>query len=202
MAEMTSVKNALRLAERAELKRQLAPPYDPLKSHLEQSEAAEMESVALGNLTPKNDLKVTPEGEVVPHWSESRSGLELALENPDLLSAEVTIQRSDLAEKAGVFEMAHEVTRSCRAKNSVQRMQAHQLAAAHKYAMELLGDASKVNDPAVKVKLINASARLMEAFSKGALALQRLQTGASQVVQVQHVQVNGQAVIGNIGGAG
>jgi hypothetical protein len=41
----------------------------------------------------------------------------------------------------------------------------------------------------------------MDAFAKAALTLQRLQTGASQVVQVQHVQVNGgQAVIGNLAG--
>jgi hypothetical protein len=69
-----------------------------------------------------------------------------------------------------------------------------------RYAMELMADASKQRDPIIKVKLMNCSARLMEAYSKGALALQRLQTGASQVVQVQHVQVNGQAVIGNVGG--
>ena len=75
-----------------------------------------------------------------------------------------------------------------------------QLALAHKYSMELMADASKQRDPIIKVKLINCSARLMDAYSKGALALQRLQQGANQIVQVQHVQVHGQAVIGNIGG--
>ena len=128
------------------------------------------------------------------------SGLELALKEPDLFDAEVTIKRTDLAEKAGVFEMAIEASESVKAKNSIQRMQAHQLALAHKYAMELMADASKQRDPIIKVKLMNCSARLMETYSKGALALQRLQSGASQVVQVQHVQVNGQAVIGNVGG--
>jgi hypothetical protein len=128
------------------------------------------------------------------------SGLELALKEPDLLDAEVTIKRSVLAEKAGVFEMAFETAQSVKAKNSIQRMQAHQLAAAHKYAMELMADASNQRDPIFKVKLMNCSARLMETYSKGALALQRLQQGANQIVQVQHVQVNGQAVIGNVGG--
>ena len=127
-------------------------------------------------------------------------GLELALKEPDLLDVEVTIQRTQLADRAGVFEMALEASESVRAKNSIQRMQAHQLALAHKYAMDLMVDASKQRDPIIKVKLINCSARLMEAYSKGALALQRLQQGASQIVQVQHVQVHGQAVIGNVGG--
>jgi hypothetical protein len=96
--------------------------------------------------------------------------------------------------------MAIEASESVKAKNSIQRMQAHQLALAHKYAMELMADASKQRDPIIKVKLVNCCARLMEAYSKGALALQRLQQGASQIVQVQHVQVHGQAVIGNVGG--
>jgi hypothetical protein len=50
-------------------------------------------------------------------------------------------------------------------------MQAHQLALAHKYAMDLMADASKQRDPIIKVKLINCSARLMDAYSKGALAV-------------------------------
>ena len=118
-----------------------------------------------------------------------------------MLDVEVTIQRTQLADRAGVFEMAIEASESVRAKNSIQRMQAHQLALAHKYAMDLMADASKQRDPIIKVKLINCSARLMEAYSKGALALQRLQQGVNQIVQVQHVQVNGQAVIGNVGGS-
>lgn len=156
------------------------------------------QSIAL--ITPSAPLRTGSGGEIIPPEDLGLSGLELCLKQPDLLDAEVSIKRTDLADKAGVFEMAIEAAESVKAKNSVQRMQAHQLALAHKYAMELMADASKQRDPIIKVKLMNCSARLMEAYSKGALALQRLQTGASQVVQVQHVQVNGQAVIGNVGG--
>ena len=159
-----------------------------------------MDKQSIALITPPKPLKSGAGGEIIPPYSLGLSGLELTLKEPDLLDAEVTIKRTDLADKAGVFEMAIEAAESVKAKNSVQRMQAHQLALAHKYAMELMADASKQRDPIIKVKLMNCSARLMEAYSKGALALQRLQTGASQVVQVQHVQVNGQAVIGNVGG--
>lgn len=150
-------------------------------------------------LSSAEPLQTGSGGEIVPPYSLGLSGLELALKEPDLLDAEVTIKRTELADKAGVFEMAIEASESVKAKNSIQRMQAHQLALAHKYAMELMADASKQKNPIYKVKLMSCSARLMEAYSKGALALQRLQSGASQVVQVQHVQVNGQAVIGNVG---
>jgi len=59
-----------------------------------------------------------------------------------------------------------------------------------------LGEADKQKDPMIKAKLMNTSTRLMEAFSRGALTLQKLQAGANQIVTVQHVSVNGQAVIG------
>ena len=126
-------------------------------------------------------------------------GLENALKSPDNLSLEGTIKRTDLADKAGVFELAIETAESTKAKDSVQKMISHQLAAAHHHAMRLLGDADKQRDPMIKAKLMNTSTRLMEAFCKGALTLQKLQMGASQIVTVQHVSINGQAIIGNVG---
>jgi hypothetical protein len=193
------VTQAIKLQQSAHKKKLMAPTYDPVKADFETSVANSMHLESLELIKPQTPLNVGSGGEIVPPYSMGLSGLELALKEPDLLDAEVTIKRTELADKAGVFEMAIEASESVKAKNSVQRMQAHQLALAHKYAMELMADASKQNDPIYKVKLINCSARLMETFSKGALALQRLQSGASQVVQVQHVQVNGQAVIGNVG---
>ena len=196
----TSAKEAEKLKHAAERKRLMAPKYDRVRYNMTCAEAEDMALDASMMLTPLEPLKKGSGGEIVPPYAFGMSGLELALKEPDLLDAEVTIKRTDLAEKAGVFEMAIEASESVKAKNSIQRMQAHQLALAHKYAMELMADASKQRDPIFKVKLMNCSARLMETYSKGALALQRLQSGASQVVQVQHVQVNGQAVIGNVGG--
>ena len=196
----TSAGEAEKLKQTAQRKRLMAPKYDRFRYNMTCAEAEDMALDASKMLTPLEPLKKGSGGEIVPPYALGLGGLELALKEPDLLDAEVTIKRTDLAEKAGVFEMAIEASESVKAKNSIQRMQAHQLALAHKYAMELMADASKQRDPIFKVKLMNCSARLMEAYSKGALALQRLQSGASQVVQVQHVQINGQAVIGNVGG--
>jgi hypothetical protein len=191
---------AIKLRQEAERKKLMAPSYDPIKAHFDTSVANNMLLESAELIKPHTPLNQGSGGEIVPPYAFGMSGLELALREPDLLDAEVTIKRTDLAEKAGVFEMAIEASESVKAKNSIQRMQAHQLALAHKYAMELMADASKQRDPIFKVKLMNCSARLMETYSKGALVLQRLQSGASQVVQVQHVQINGQAVIGNVGG--
>jgi hypothetical protein len=190
---------AIKLRQEAERKKLAVPSYDAVRANFETSVANSMLLESLELIKPQTPLNVGSGGEIVPPYNLGLSGLEFALKEPDLLDAEVTIKRTELADKAGVFELAIEASESVKAKNSIQRMQAHQLALAHKYAMELMADASKQKNPIYKVKLMNCSARLMEAYSKGALALQRLQSGASQVVQVQHVQVNGQAVIGNVG---
>ena len=195
-----TVKLAIKLKEQSHRKTANASKTDPLRRQFDLGEARLLKEESTDLLTPSEPLLYGLGGEIVPPYALGLGGLELALKEPDLLDAEVTIKRTDLAEKAGVFEMAIEASESVNAKNSIQRMQAHQLALAHKYAMELMADASKQRDPIFKVKLMNCSARLMETYSKGALALQRLQSGASQVVQVQHVQINGQAVIGNVGG--
>ena len=195
----TNVKSAIFETELSALKREQAFGPNYVKKIFDLAVAAEMYQGAVEKLRPTAHLETSSQGEIIPPRTLGMSGLELALKEPDLLDAEVTIKRSVLAEKAGVFEMAFETAQSVKAKNSIQRMQAHQLAAAHKYAMELMADASKQRDPIFKVKLMNCSARLMETYSKGALALQRLQQGANQIVQVQHVQVNGQAVIGSVG---
>ena len=91
-------------------------------------------------ITPPRPLQASLAGEVIPTIDQGLPGLELALREPDLLDVEVTIQRTQLADRAGVFEMAIEASESVRAKNSIQRMQAHQLALAHKYAMDLMVD--------------------------------------------------------------
>lgn len=199
--ESTTAKEAIKLREQSLRKRVTASTTDSIRRACDLGEACDLADQSLALLTPSQPLETGLGGEIIPQMHLGMSGLELALKEPDMLDAEVTSQRTQLADRVGVFELAIEAAESVKAKNSVQRMQAHQLAAAHKYAMELLVDAAQQKDPIFKVKLINASARLMDAFSKGALTLQKLQTGASQIVQVQHVQVSGQTVIGSIGGS-
>ena len=197
----TTSRDAIKLQEQSLRKKVLASTTDAVRRKCDLGEADDLTSQSMALMTPPEPLKTGLGGEVIPTIDQGLPGLELALKEPDLLDVEVTIQRTQLADRAGVFEMALEASESVRAKNSIQRMQAHQLALAHKYAMDLMADAAKQRDPIIKVKLINCSARLMDAYSKGALALQRLQLGVNQIVQVQHVQVNGQAVIGNVGGS-
>jgi hypothetical protein len=66
-------------------------------------------------------------------------------------------------------------------------------------------DHSRAGDQVEACRLANTVARLMGTFQDGLLTLQKLRTGGSQTVTVQHVNVGagGQAAIGNVrtGGA-
>ena len=149
---------------------------------------------------PPEALKTGAGGEIIPPTCLGMSGLENVLKKADLLNAQATIERANLADKAGVFDLALDAADSVGAQNSIQKMLAHQMTGAHRRAMLLLGESEVAKDAEVAVKKARASARLMDAFSRSAMTLQRLQTGATQVVQIQHVQVVGHAVVNQAGG--
>ena len=191
----------LRLREKAVRKR-LNVSYDPIRADFDLNEADSMDRQAMALLTPAKPLQEGAGGEIVPPTTLGLPGLEYALQRPNMLSVEASIQRTELADKAGVFELAIEAAESSKAKGAVQKMLTHQMAAAHKHAMRLLGESEKERDSIEKCRMATTASKLMDAFSRAAVALQRLQTGSSQVVTVQHVQINGgqTAIVGNFRG--
>src|SRR5690242_19465029 len=142
-------------------------------------------------------------------------GLVEPVETPALAAREGSLARLELACDAGVLGLALETAQGTGAADPVQRMLAHQLAAAHAMAMRLAARADFMTKSvafgqpwavqqtrAVEAcRLANASARMMDAFQKGALALDRLAKGPRQVVRVEHVDVHagGQAIVGAVG---
>ncbi len=197
---MGDVKKAIQYQREAERKRALAPVNDPFRRSFDLQWADGLEEDAKALLKPDTELEIGSGGEIIPPPSVGASGLEVVLRKPDLLNLGASTQRTDLIEKAGVLDLAIETSHQSNAKGPIQKMITHQLASAHKRALELMAEASSIKDPDLASKKDRAAARMMEAFSRGALTLQRLQTGASQVVTVQHLQVNGPAVIGNVSG--
>jgi hypothetical protein len=196
-------KEGIHLRQKAQRKRLLAPAYDPIRESCDISEANTLERQANGLLAPSEPLKTGAGGEICPPTALGMAGLEDALQRPDMLSLEATIQRTDLADKAGVFELAIEAAESSKAEGAVQKMICHQRAAAHKHAMRLIAESSNERNSVEKCRMATTASKLMDAFSRAATVLQRLQTGASQVVTVQHVQINGgqTAIVGNFRGA-
>lgn len=128
-----------------------------------------------------------------------------------VLAADASQDRLTLAHEAGVLNLAVETATDAGAATAVEKMLAHQLAAVHQLAMRLFGAADgdltrhvkgramKLN-PTAQVEAARgaaAAARLLDAFARGAVALDRLRNGARQTVIVHRMEVKdgGQAVV-------
>jgi hypothetical protein len=194
---------------------------DPLAGRFMRDDAAILETAAADALTLDTLPPVGAGGELVPVGDQiKRAGGNFidTVERPDAVTAEASMDRLKLADEVHCVPLAVDTAETIQAKNSIEKMLAHQLAAAHKLAMTLAGQARKhthqVGDGIYSsdllhvdyaAKMANASARMMDAFQKGVLALHKLRTGGTQTVTVQHVNVSdgGQAVVtGGIGGRG
>jgi hypothetical protein len=148
----------------------------------------------------------TPRGDM----DGRRRDVALAVaQTPALLSAEAALDRLSLARSADALTLAVETAEDAGAVTAVEKMIAHQLAAAHKLAMELCAAGSRAVRRHVAAPHLNqgalteasrsaqAAARLMAACQGAALALDRLRHGARQQIVVQHVAVadGGRAVV-------
>ena len=190
---MGEVRPALKIQRDAQRLRALAPHYDPVRHDFDLGLADEMEREAQALLIPEQPLQTGLGGEIIPPIEHGFPGLELALKEPDLLNLGASVQRAHLLERNDVLELGIETAHDAKALGAIQKMVSHQLAAGHKRAMELLEESAVAKDPDIAIKKARASARLMDAFSRSALTLQRLQSGGGQTIQVQYMQVNAMA---------
>lgn len=78
-------------------------------------------------------------GELVPHGSEIAAPAEFrnTLRKPDYVAVSASRDRLDLAHDAGAVEAALDVADTAGAQNSIEQMLAHQLAVAHRAALQL-----------------------------------------------------------------
>jgi len=136
-------------------------------------------------------------GEAVPPGTAelltTENFVKETLERPDEIALNASYARTKLAADADVLEMAVDAADSVNAGNSLEKMLAHQMAAAHDLAMKLFYLSTQADLPPLEIpRLANAAARLMEVFQDGLLALHRARGAAKQTIVVQHVQVTGQ----------
>ena len=132
-------------------------------------------------------------------------------EGPDQIAEEASVRRTDLLMQPGFdcLALAVDTAESIGAANGLEKMLAHQMAVTHEAALRLMdralsyeagGRSMREGDSIEACRLANSAARLMSCFQDGIAALQRLRTGGTQTVTVQHVTVasGGQAVVGNV----
>jgi len=137
-------------------------------------------------------------GEAVPPPTEKL--IHDTLTVPDLAAVEASFDRSRLLLGAGVAAIGLDAVNTIQAGNSLEKMLAHQLAAAHKATMEMIGSVHpNTHDATAHTKRLNAAARCMHAYQQGLLTLQKLRQNGNQRITVQYVNVsNGsQAVVGD-----
>lgn len=189
-------------------------------------EALEMHGVADHALNPAyhGAPHMTPGngGELVPETRENRAKrpwtIDTVKQRPDMLTADASVQRLDLTSEMGITTMAVDAAQSIQARDSLERMLAHQMATAHAMAMKLAAKAdhflghvhswdSEARQQVQSIeaaRMATASARMMDAYTRGLLALERLRNGGRQTVVVQHVHVadGGQAMVAGAVGRG
>lgn len=121
---------------------------------------------------------------------------------PDVVALDASVHRLKLLDRMGLdcAAMALDAADSIKADNSLEKMLAHQLAVAHKAALEIMDKATFQQDVGDKTRLLNLAARMMETYQKGVLTLDRIRSKGEQRIVVQHVYVKdgGQAIIGNV----
>ena len=185
---------------------------DPLLAEFMRHDAAALESSADALALVKSP-PIGSGGELVPTGGQVKRGANFidTVERPDATTAEASMDRLKLAD-GGIecVALAVDAAETIQAANSIEKMMAHQLAAAHKLAMTFAGKAKSLIEEeggswqrqdaacaAEAARVANSAARMMDAFQKGTLALHKLRTGGKQVVTVQHVNVTdgGQALV-------
>ena len=149
--------------------------------------------------------------------SKRRNIRDTLREGPDQIAEEASIRRTDLLMQPSFdcVALAVDTAESIGAANGIEKMLAHQLAVAHEASLRLMdralsyeagGRSMREGDSIEACRLANSAARLMSCFQDGIAALQRLRTGGTQTVTVQHVNVasGAQAIVGNVrtGGPG
>lgn len=155
-------------------------------------------------------------GELVPMQQAAEDASLVVidtLEKPDYVAADASRERLDLLDQAGALSLGLDAADSIDARDSLERMATHQLAALHASTMKMVVqlnrsldrlDASSMSPDrraAANIeacRLAGAVARLTTTYQTGLGAVQRLRTGGKQtfVFQHNHVGAGGQAVIG------
>lgn len=169
---------------------------------------ANMLSHATANATPP--AVVGAGGEIAPDASKSGNCFADTMQGcPSAVAVDASRHRLSLVKGVGAGALALDAAESVQAANSLEKMVAHQIAASHAVALQVLSEGhALINDfqktgrrhAALTVeaaRLLNVAGRLMESTQRGVMTLHRLRHSGQQQVVVQHVHVGegGQAVV-------
>jgi hypothetical protein len=104
--------------------------------------------------------------------------LQDTLADPEMVAVDSSAARGRLLLSNEVAALGLDVANTAGASNTGEKLLSHQIALAHKIALEEAAQASKERDPALQIKRLQTSARMMNTFQNGVLTLHRLRTAA------------------------
>ena len=207
-----------RAAEQKSHAADLAPTGDRLGASFELAEAECLERDAADILDPFTHTTAPVQtgrgGELATGAPMMKPYLDTVRARPDWLAHDASRERMHLAQGAGALTLALDTAETIQASNSAEKMLAHELAAAHSLAMQMVAAAGEdlaayqnsghqyPHRSVEACRMANTAGRLMDVYQRGLLTLDRMRNGGRQVVTVQHVNVSagGQAVVaGNVG---
>lgn len=228
-----TVDEAMRLLSGATLKRAIGKEMlkggDITGGRFDLAEADAMEGAAAVFLDPASHVTAPPQvgngGELIVATQEATANvpgiIDTVRESPDLLTATASRRRLELAGGVDALTIGVDAAESIKARNSLEKMLAHEMAAAHSLAMRFGARASELVDrlqhapahhnQALSVeacRLANTAARMMGTFQEALVTLERFRRGGRQTVKVVHQTVavapGGQAVVaaGGVKGGG
>jgi len=207
-----SVEDALRNQVEADRKRALAETMadewsDPTGARFELAEAQALDASAAAYLDTASHttapLKVGNGGEIVLRTQEAMAKVPGIIDtvhdtSADMLNAEASRNRLELAASAHALIIGVDAAQSIQARNSLEKMLVHQLAASHVLAMKFAARATDLLrrmelNPGHQMLSVEASraagtaARLMSTSQDGLATLERIRRGGKQTVKVVHV---------------
>ena len=174
---------------------------EPTQARWLRLEANDMETYAENFLAlPNEKIEVGAAGEMVPTGERAKDRPDLidtVRSKPDRVTARASLARLELLAQTGALDLAVDSVDTIKARNSLERMLAHQIAAAHGLAMkfaakseQMLGFVTSCDTTARQQvssieasRLANSAARMMESFNQGLLTLDRLRNGRQQLVR-------------------
>ena len=201
-----AVKMQLQAQKHRQVADHLQAEGDIVGPHCERAEAKRLEQEAELILDPVLNCGTGPTtvgngGEIATGTPAMSRFVNTVRERPDMLTVDASRQRMELADKLNILPLSLDVASTIQAENSLEKMLAHQMAAAHTMAMEQQAEARELMQRFKRTgyvhqhlsveagRCMNASARMMDTFQHGLLTIQKLRSGGQQTVVVQHVNV-------------
>jgi hypothetical protein len=167
-------------------------------------EAERLEAEADALLRPDHPVVIGTGGEAVQGEPENFI-TDLLLKDPTSVSLDSSTKRLELLERVDAVAPALDAADSIKARNSLERMLAHQMSVAHVTAMELLAEAKHIrgastseNAQILSLKKQNMARMFLDVYVRQMEALVRIRSGGRQNITVTYKNVNvtgGQALI-------